>query len=183
MAARELWLRGVALDGHPDFFAHLARLHFSEDRDLDAWDMILRGLRRLAERAARAGEWEAEERGAGVLLQYLHEHLENRTAPADVVEALMDLRGMLGSEDRVYLGLCLAASDKRVDARAELVAANGVGDLAKEPRDLCVRSLLCLDVPDFEARFARLTEAAARGPKPAETIADLQHWLQLQPSF
>jgi tetratricopeptide (TPR) repeat protein len=183
MAARELWLRGVALDGHPDFFAHLARLHFSEDRDLDAWDMILRGLRRLAERAARAGEWEAEERGAGVLLQYLHEHLENRTAPADVVEALMDLRGMLGSEDRVYLGLCLAASDKRVDARAELVAANGVGDLAKEPRDLCVRTLLCLDVPDFEARFARLTEAAARGPKPVETIADLQHWLQLQPSF
>ena len=36
-AARELWQKGIDLDGHPDFFAHMARLGFAEDRDEDAW--------------------------------------------------------------------------------------------------------------------------------------------------
>ncbi|MSR38896.1 MAG: tetratricopeptide repeat protein [Planctomycetes bacterium] len=183
VAARELWLRGVLVDGHPDFFAHLARLHFAEEGDLNAWEMIMRGLRSLLERTARAGEWEVEERGAGVLLQYLHEHLLDRKPPDDVIEGLLDLRGLLAGEDRIYLGLCLAACQKRPDARAELVAANGVGDLDIEARDLCVRAMLTLDVVDFEKRLTRAAEKALRGNSPKEALADLHAWQQLQPSF
>jgi tetratricopeptide (TPR) repeat protein len=172
----------MVLDGHPDFFAHLARLHFAEDRDLDAWEMMVRGLRRLHERTTRAGEWEDDERGRGVLLQYLHEHLEGRQPPIDVVESLLDLRGLLDGEDQVHLGLCLLAVARRKEARAELTNARDQ-ELPTEARDLCVRALLNLDVTAFERRFARAAEKAMRGSRPAECLADMQLWLQLQPSF
>jgi len=184
IAARDLWLRGLAVDGHPDFFAHLARLHFTEQRELDAWEMIVRGLRRMLERTTRAGEWNDDDRGAGVLLQYLHEHLAEQRAPADVVEALLDLRALLAGEDRVHLGLSLAASERPADARSELVAAlSDQGALGSDARDLCVRALLRLDVTDFERRFARAVDQAMRGSRPRECLAELQLWLELQPTF
>ena len=93
ISARDLWLRGVASDGHPDFFAHLARLSFAEGEESEAWDKVLRGLRRQFERAARAAEWPGEVRTGSVLLRYLAEHLEEKPAPDDVVEALLDLLG------------------------------------------------------------------------------------------
>lgn len=180
VAARDLWLRGLDLDGHPDFFGHLAQLHFAEDRLLDAWDMVVRGLRRLYERTVRAREWDDDERGA-VLLQYLHEHLAGTPPPA-VVDGLVDLRGMVRGENQVYLGLCLTAAGRRTDARAELAAAAEDPNLPVEARDLCVRALLNLDVTGFERRFARAAEQAMRG-RARECLGEFQLWLDLQPRF
>ena len=183
VAARDLWLRGLSVDGHPDFFAHLARLHFAEDRELDAWEMIVRGLRRLHERTLRAGEWDDQERGAGVLLQYLHEHLAEHTAPADVVEALLDLRGLLTGDDQVHLGLCLLDCQRRLDARTELAAASMDREIGLDTRDQCVRALLAIDVTDFEKRFSRAADQATHGSRPRECLGEFQLWLQLQPMF
>lgn len=183
VAARDLWLRGLAVDGHPDFFAHLARLHFAEGNELDAWDMVLRGLRRLHERTVRRSEWDDDDRGAGVLLSYLHEHLEQFPAPEDVVASLHELRGLLAGEDRVHLGRCLLGCGERAAARTELVAAGADDALPLEVRDRCVRALLGIDVEGFERLFARTARAAERGARPERCLADLQRWIDLQPTF
>lgn len=181
--ARDMWQRGLQLDGHPDFFGHLARLSFAEDRELDAWDLILRGLRRLRERFVRAGEWDDDERGAGVLLLYLGEHLEERPAPPEVVEALLDLCKLPRGDCQVYLGLCLAACRQPASARTELVMALGEGDLSLEARDLGVRAMLRIDVKDFERRFAKAAEQAGRERRPRSCLAELQLFSDLQPQF
>jgi tetratricopeptide (TPR) repeat protein len=181
--ARSLWLRGIDVDGHPDFFAHLARLYFSEGREMDAWDMVLRGLRRVHERATRTGEWEEHERGAGVLLDYLHEHMaENRPLP-DVAEALADLAGLLDPEDKSGLGLCLLRVGRPEEARTELRAALEDGGIDVEQRDRCVRALLGLETHDFERRLGRAADAALRGRDPGQGLADLAQFLELQPGF
>lgn len=183
VAARDLWQRGLQLDGHPDFFGHLARLAFAEERELDAWDFVLRGLRRLHERLARAGEWEDQERGAGVLLLYLSEHLEDKKALPDVTQALLDLRSLLAGDSQVYLGLCLLACQQGAAARAELDQALHGSELSLEARDLGVRAMLRIDVHDFEKRFAKAVEQAARHRKPRECLVELQLFLGLQPHF
>lgn len=181
--ARALWLRGIDLDGNPDFFAHLARLYFAEGRELDAWDMVLRGLRRVQERAGRAGEWDEHERGGGVLLEYLAEHLEERRSLPDVAEALLDLCGLLLADDRVCLGLCLKAVGEKDHARAELTAALAGDELDLELRDRAVHALLQLDVRDFEKRLTRASEAALRGRNPRPALVDLAEFLAQQPEF
>lgn len=183
IAARRLWQRGVDVDGHPDFFAHLARLHFGERREHDAWELIQRGLRRLHERIARPGEWEEHDRGAGVLLHYVHEHLGERKPPAIVVASLLHLRSMLDGEDQVHLGCCLCACGHEAAGRAELVAALAAGELPPDTRDQAVRALLNLDVHGFERRFAKAADQAMRGRKPRGCLRAFQRWLDLQPEF
>ncbi|MBL8727431.1 MAG: tetratricopeptide repeat protein [Planctomycetes bacterium] len=181
-AARGLWLRGLDVDGHPDFFSHLAQLSFAEQHEADAWELELRGLRRLHERTVRAGEWIDVDRGAGVLLECLHLQLASRAAPPAVADALDALRGLLTGEARIHLGLCLAACSRRREARVELVAGlRAVVDL--DNRDRAVRALLQLDVADFEARFARAVDRAQKARNPRPALAELQLWLHLQPEF
>lgn len=180
--ARGLWQRGLDLDGHPDFYSHLAQLSFAEDKVEAGWDYTLRGLRHLRERTLRASEWDDAERGTGVLLECLHAQLGCREAPPAVPTALLALRSLLVGEDRVMLGLCLLACGVRRDARAELVAGlRNVVDL--DVRDQGVRALLNLDVAEFELRFARASEKALRGRNPRAAIAEFQLWLHLQPEF
>lgn len=180
--ARGLWEKGLDVDGHPDFFSHLAQLSFAEGRDGDGWDFVLRGLRRLRERTVRAGEWDDDDRGAGVLLECTHAQLTRREAPPEVVGALVALRRLLVGEERVALGLCLLACGERREARAELVSGlRHVVDL--DVRDQGVRAMLRLDVADFEGRFARASERALRSRNPAPAIAEFQLWLHLQPEF
>jgi tetratricopeptide (TPR) repeat protein len=180
--ARGLWQKGLDLDGHPDFFSHLAQLSFAEGRLDDGWAFTLRGLRRLRERTLRASEFDDGERGAGVLLECLHAGLGRREAPPDVVQALLGLRNLLVAEERVALGLCLLAGGARREARAEL-AAGLPGTTDPYVRDRAVRALLQLDVADFEQRFARASDRAVRGRNPAAAVAEFQLWLQLQPEF
>jgi tetratricopeptide (TPR) repeat protein len=180
--ARELWQRGLELDGHPDFFSHLAQLAFAEGREADAWEFTLRGLRRLRERTLRAGEWDDGGRRTGVLLECLHAQLGRRDAAPAIVGALGELRALLVAEERVVLGLCLLACGERTSARTELVGGlRSVVDL--DVRDLGVRAMLRLDVADFEARFARASDRAMRGRNPRAAIAEFQLWLHLQPEF
>lgn len=181
-AARGLWERGLSVDGHPDFFSHLAQLSFAEGRQDDAWSFIERGLRRLRERTLRAAEWVDSGRGAGVLLECLQAHLAERQPPEQVAETLMSLRSMLSGDDRVSLGLCLFACGKRREARVELVAGmRALLDLSA--RDRAVRAMLQIDVADFEARFAKATERSLRGRNPKLALAEFQLWLHLQPEF
>ena len=180
--ARGLWQRGIDVDGHPDFFSHLAQLSFAEGREDDAWGFLLRGLRRMRERTLRAAEWDDGERGAGVLLECLHVQLGRRQAPRTIVDALAELRALLAGEERVVLGLCLFAAGERAAARAELLGGlRNVVDL--DVRDLGVRAMLRLDVADFERRFARASDRALRGRNPRPAIAEFQLWLHLQPEF
>jgi tetratricopeptide (TPR) repeat protein len=179
--ARGLWQKGLDVDGHPDFFSHLAQLSFAEGQDDDAWGFVLRGLRRLHERTVRAAEWEDDHRD-GVLLECLHAQLGARKAPASIVAALLELRALLGGESRVFLGLCLFAIGDRRDARAEIVAGLR-GPVEYTARDCAVRALLQIDVADFEARFARACERARRGRNPRPALAEFQLWLHLQPEF
>lgn len=181
-AARGLWEKGLDVDGHPDFFSHLAQLSFAEGRDEDAWNYVVRGLFRLRERTLRSAEWDDGGRGAGVLLECLHLQLGGRTPPAAVVDALVELRALLGGEDRVHVGLCLFACGKRREARIELVAGlRAVIDYGT--RDRAVRAMLQIDVAGFEARFAKATERARRGRNPRAALAEFQLWLHLQPEF
>lgn len=180
--ARGLWQRGLDVDGHPDFYSHLAQLNFAEGREAEAWADTNRGLRRLRERTVRAGEWDDDQRGAGVLLECLHAQLTRRMPPPGFVDALLALRTLLLGEDRVMLGLCLLACGQRRDARTELVGGlRNIADL--DVRDRGVRALLALDVADFEGRFARASERAARGRNFALALAEFQLWLHLQPEF
>ena len=182
VAARNLWEKGLSVDGHPDFFSHLAQLSFAEGRQDDAWDFVVRGLRRLRERTLRAAEWADTGRGAGVLLECLQAHLVERQPPPELAETLMSLRAMFSSEERVSLGLCLFACGKRRAARVELVAGmRSLMDLSA--RDRAVRAMLQIDVADFEARFAKATERSLRGRNPKLALAEFQLWLHLQPEF
>jgi tetratricopeptide (TPR) repeat protein len=180
--ARDLWQKGLEVDGHPDFFSHLAQLAFAEDRDVDAWELTCRGLTRLRERTLRAAEWDASERGAGVLLECLHAQVQRRVAPVAVVDLLVDLRGMLADDDRIFLGLCLHCAGRRKEARSELIAGLRTA-IDGEVRDLGVRALLQLDVAGFEGRFARACDRAQRGRHPQLALGEFQLWLQLQPEF
>jgi Flp pilus assembly protein TadD len=181
-AARDLWQKGLAVDGHPDFFSHLAQLAFAEGREQDAWEFTLHGLRRLRERTVRADEWDDPTRGGGVLLECLHAKLGRADAPKALATALADLRGLLGGEDRVTLGLCLLACGDAAAARAEILAAvDHVHDL--DVRDRGVRALLQIDVPEFELRFARACDRASRGRRPAAALAELGAWAKAQPEF
>lgn len=180
--ARELWQKGLEIDGHPDFFSHLAQLAFAEDRDADGWELTRRGLVRLRERTLRAAEWDSFDRGAGVLLECLHAQLQRRTPPPAISSLLLDLSGLLAVDDRVFVGLCLHAVGARKEARRELVG--GLRDaIDAEVRDLGVRALLQLDVAGFEARFARACDRAQRGRNPGSALGEFQLWLQLQPEF
>ncbi len=181
-AARELWQKGRDLDGHPDFFSHLAQLAFAEGRDGDAWQLTEHGLWRLRERTLRAGEWDDLGRGAGVLLECLQAQLVRREAPNAIAVALGGLSTLLREGDRVWLGLCLLASGLRREARVELV--QGLRDVGEfDVRDRAVRALLQLDVADFEARFARAADRATRARNPRPALAEFQLWLHLQPEF
>jgi len=182
-AARELWLRGLESDGHPDFCGHLARLSFAEHEELDAWEMVQRGLRRIRERASRYGEWEDDGRGSGVLLRYLVEHLVDHAPPEDVVAALYELCGVLqDDEDRVDLGLCLLSAGEPLEARAELIAGRD-GLVHPDVRDQAQRALLGLDVKEFEKRFARAADRASKGRNPQACLVEFQLFLDLQPGF
>lgn len=182
VAARGLWEKGLSVDGHPDFFSHLAQLSFVEGRHDDAWSFVERGLRRLRERTLRAAEWVDTGRGAGVLLECLQAHLSDRRPPPELAETLMSLRSMLSGDDRVALGLCLFSCGKRREARAELVAGmRALLDLTV--RDRAVRAMLQIDVADFEVRFAKATERSLRGRNPKLALAEFQLWLHLQPEF
>jgi len=181
--ARNLWLQGVDLDGHPDFFAHLARLAFSENNLAEAWDKILHGLRRLTERSLRAGEWDDDGRGAGVILRYLVDHLGEAKPHAQVVEALVDLLGILPvGEDRVDLGLCLIAVGKPTQARAEITGSLEF-DLEPTVRDQAVRALLGIDIVDFEKRFRLAVDQVVGKKSFAPAVAALAEFHAMQPSF
>lgn len=181
-AARGLWEKGLSVDGHPDFFSHLAQLSFAEGSAEAAWDFVERGLRRIRERTLRAAEWGDGARGAGVLLECLQEHLADRVAPPKLAASLVGLKGLLSGDDRVSLGLCLFSMGQRIEARAELVAGMRTM-LDASARDRAVRAMLQLDVADFEERFAKASERSLRGRNPKQALADYQIWLHLQPEF
>jgi tetratricopeptide (TPR) repeat protein len=181
--AKELWIQGASLDGHPDFYAHLARLEFSEDQKAEAWRQILNGLRRLRERASRAAEWDEDGRGAGVLLRYLVEHLEEEKAHPGVAESLVGLTGLFTlAEDRVDLALCLIAISRDDLARIEIHAALS-SEIEPSVRDLAVRALLALDVPDFERRFRRAVDQVVGGKGLRHAVSVLERFLAVQPAF
>lgn len=181
--ARDLWMQGVEVDGHPDFFAHLARLAFSEGNVADAWDKVWHGLRRLLERARRAGEWDDDGRGAGVLLRYLVDHLAEMRPHAVVIDALVELVGVLDyGEDRIDLGLCLIAVRKLTEARTELEGALR-SELEPAIRDQAVRALLGLDVPDFEKRFRKAVDQIVGKKGFAAGLGELEVFLEAQPAF
>ena len=180
--ARALWQKGLDVDGHPDFFSHLAQLAFAEDHEAEAWQLLVAGLRRLCERTVRAGEWDDDPREGSVLLECLHAQLGRRAAPPEVVQALEPLRGVMIGEARVFLGLCLMACGQRREARNELQLGGRVVE-ALEVRDLAVRALLQIDVADFEVRFARACDRATRARNPRDALAEFQLWLHLQPEF
>ena len=181
--ARDHWLKGLSLDGHPDFFAHLARLYFSESKNPDAWDMVMRGLRRLHERAVRSSEWEDHERGAGVMLEYLNEHLADLQPPDGLKEQLLDLCGVLDGEDRVDLGLCLMKLGATQQAAVELEEALRDERVTEGLRDDAVRALLVASEPDFERRFNVVTEGVLQGLSPARHLSQLRRWVDKQPEF
>jgi tetratricopeptide (TPR) repeat protein len=181
-AARGLWEKGLSIDGHPDFFSHLAQLSFAEGRNDDAWSFVDRGLRRLRERTLRAAEWVDSGRGAGVLLECLQAHLSERQPPLCIADTLMSLRSLLTGDDRVSLGLCLFSCGKRREARVELVGGMRA-PMDLWTRDRAVRAMLQIDVADFEERFAKATERSLRGRNPKPALAEFQLWLHLQPEF
>jgi len=183
ISARQLWLRGLEIDGHPDFFAHLARTSFSDGIVVDGWDKMLRGLRRIFERAARPGEWHDDGRGQGILLRYLVEHVSDSGSPAEIVEALCDLAGMFAEgEDRIDLGLCLHAVGQMQLAAAELQAGLAE-ELSIELRDRALRVLLEIDVPDFDRRFTAAVDEVVTGGDPGRGAEVLEGFLEIQSDF
>lgn len=182
-AARSLWIAGLEQDGHPDFFAHLARLEFAQGDDAAAWDKVRHGLRRIHERSVRYEEWGDDGRGCGVLLAYLVEHLSERRPPAAVLAAVRGLVGVLRSaEDRIELGLCLSELGGRELALIELDAGLA-GELSAEARDRGVRAVLRLKVRGFEAKFAKLVDSVMRIRDPRRVLAELERYRALEPRF
>ncbi|MFQ5507323.1 MAG: tetratricopeptide repeat protein, partial [Planctomycetota bacterium] len=183
--ARDLWLTGARIDGHPDFFAHLARLAFTEQSPDEAWDKVLRGLRRISERGLHPGEWEEDEGRGGVLLRYLTEHLEEseRPPPADAVELLGDLSGQIVEpEDRLDLGLCLAHVNRPEQAKGELRAAlPHVED--HDRRDIGARKLCELMFPGFDERITRMAETEDTGEQPDALLAFLASVTEEVPQY
>ncbi|MGA1608545.1 MAG: tetratricopeptide repeat protein [Planctomycetota bacterium] len=182
--ARELWQRGLEVDGHPDFFAHLGRLAFAESRPVDGWEAMRRGLWRKLERERRAAEWE-DERVGGVLFRYLEDVLnDGAKAPGDVVETVTDFVGLLADPvERIDLGLCLLGLGRPVGARRELEAALAESELPTSAEDRAVRGLLTVSQPDFERRFAAAAARAERGRNPRPALLEMQAYLELQPRF
>ncbi|GAB4136437.1 MAG: hypothetical protein Fur0037_00970 [Planctomycetota bacterium] len=180
--ARRLWLRGVEIDGHPDFFAHLARLSFAEKKLPEAWDLLRRGLWRLWERNARPGEWD-EDAGASILLQYLHEHLDGNVPPADLVGDLLRLEPLLEDMDSIAIGLCLETLGRKDEARRALERGLDSWEGDFDLRDQGVRALLRLSVAGFERRFDRAARQATSGRKPADSLPTLKAYRDLQKEF
>ena len=181
--ARNLWLDGLDLNGHPDFLAHLARLAFAEGDLNDAWDKVLRGLRRIYERCVRASEWGVEAHDLGLLPRYLVDHLNDHDAPEEVIEALLDLRGLLTvAEDHVDLGKCLLTLGFVTESREEITAGLG-DDLDPSYRDDGIRALLSMDVKDFDRRFARASDEMALAVDPTAALAEMDEFLRWQPEF
>lgn len=180
--ATELWRRGLEIDGHPDFFSHLAQVRFAEKRDGEAWELVQRGLLRLRERTLRAGEWEAEPTSTSILLECLQAHAQERSVPEPVIGALRELCAMLRDDAQVFLGLCLLSVGRAGEARRELIAGLQ-GVLDHDVRDRAVRAMLRIDVDGFEQRFARAVAGVLRGKNPQRSSADLQYWLHLQEEF
>jgi tetratricopeptide (TPR) repeat protein len=182
--ARELWLRGLEVDGHPDFFAHLGRLAFAESRPLDGWEAMRRGLWRKLERERRAAEWD-DDRVGGVLFRYLEDVLaDGAKAPGDLVESASDFVGLLTDPvERVDLGLCLIGLGRPASARRELEAALAEPELPTSAEDRAVRGLLAISQPDFERRFAAAVVRAERGRNPKPALLEMRAYLELQPRF
>jgi tetratricopeptide (TPR) repeat protein len=161
--ARNLWRSAVHLDGHPDFFAHLARLAFLEKNYDEAWDKVLRGLRRIYERSLHPSEWGQEAHRGGVLLRYLGEHLEEILSkkdpknhpPEDVKEILLDFTKQIQEpEDRLDLGICLCLLGEEEEAKRALRASiPHVED--PDRRDLGCQFLGQLLFPNFEKEIKR----------------------------
>lgn len=183
VAARSLWQRGLEVDGHPDFFSHLAQLSFSEQKDDVAWEYVERGLWRLRERTARAAEWNDHDRGKGAMLECLPAVMATREVPGAVVDALVALRGLFHGEDRVNLGLCLEACGRREAAEVELTNGLRTVTLDFESRDRAVRALLKIAVPDFEKRFAKAVDTALRARDPRPALEHFAAWYELQDEF
>jgi tetratricopeptide (TPR) repeat protein len=182
VGARNLWLQGVAVDGHPDFFAHLARLAFTADELDEAWEKTLRGLRRVYERAVRAAEWQ-EGAGASMLLRCLVEQLGKRQPPPEVVEAVTDLVGILSApHDRLDLARCLVVLGRREAARGECEASLRDG-LEADARDQALEVLLMLDVPDFERRFREAIDRVVAGKDLQGAIRELTTVRDAHPAF
>ncbi len=182
-AARRLWLKGLEQDGHPDFFAHLARLSFAHGDDQDAWEKVMHGLRRIRDRASRPTEWDDDGRGSGVLLSYLTEHLGERRPTRVVLATLRELCGLLSDcEDRVALGLCLLELGKRAEAEAEL-RAGLAGELEPSTRDRALRGILRLRVRGFERRFSKAVDAVMRRRVPRAALAELQRIQASEPGY
>lgn len=183
LAARDLWLAGLEQDGHPDFFAHLARLAFACGETGEAWEKVTYGLRRIHERSTRFEEWDDDGRGSGVLLSYLLDHFAERKPPAAVARAVRALNGVLrNAEDRIALGLCLLELGAPAMARSELQAGLD-GELPIEVRDRGVRALLRLQVRNFESRFARAVECVVQRRDPRRGLAQLERMRVLEPEF
>lgn len=183
LAARRLWLAGLEQDGHPDFFAHLARLSFARGEVIDAWQKVVHGLRRIRERSTRFEEWGDDGRGSGVLLSYLLEHCNDNPPPASVRHALCDLCGVLrDGEERIELALCLIALGAAKEGRNELLTGLA-GELSPEVRDRGIRALLCLRVRNFEARFAKAVDTVTRRRDPRKALAELERLRALEPGF
>jgi tetratricopeptide (TPR) repeat protein len=183
IGARNLWLNGLDLDGHPDFLAHLARLSFSEGKLDDAWDQVLRALRRIYERCVRAEEWLDDGHELGLVLRYLVDHLQDHDAPEEVIEALLDLRGLLSiPEDHVDLGKCLAQLGFLDEASEEIHGALG-SDLDPSYRDDGIRLLLTLKIPDFDRRFAAASDEMAVAADPGPALQEMEQFLATQPEF
>lgn len=182
-AARRLWLRGLEQDGHPDFFAHLARLAFAHGDDGDAWEKVSHGLRRIRERALRADEWDDDGRGSGVLLAYLTEHLTERRPNGSVLGTLRELCGLLlDPEDRVALGLCLLELGSRAAAEAEL-RAGLAAELEPSTRDRALRGILRLRLRGFERRFQKAIDAVAGRRAPRAALAELERIHAAEPGY
>jgi tetratricopeptide (TPR) repeat protein len=182
-AARNLWVAGLEQDGHPDFFAHLARLAFACGDASDGWEKIVCGLRRVRERATRQQEWGDDQRGCGVLLSYLREHCAERRPPPSVGHALADLCGvLLCGDDRVELALCLIELGAATAGEAEL-AAGLAGELTPDIRDRAVRALLRLRVRNFEVRFARAVDSVTRARAARRALLELERFRRLEPAF
>ncbi len=167
--ARKLWSTGARVDGHPDFFAHLARLSFREGDSAEGWDKIQRALRRIAERRLHPGEWLEDEDRGGVSFRYLSEHLaELSTVPPEIhdlgiAEILVGLVDQIREpEDRLDLGLCLIAIGEQASGvQAILAALPHVEDVDR--RDLGAERVARALYPDFDLRVEQASAATLAG--------------------